>query len=337
MRSRLLFIGILVVVVVVATFFIFSTAPGRDANSNPSQPTANPSEKLTGSAIEGQLLFTRGDNLWAWRGDSALRMAIEPGNSIVGGKARLTQPAISPGANAIAYIRQDESFSDLWIVNADGSNPRQLTNSRASAQIRSQKFVDDSLWAFSPAWSPDGNILAYLSDRGTDDLVLWVWSLRSSTSARVNMLGAGAGGVSRPSWSSDGSRLVVAAYENGKPQIFRVNVQNGQFLKLTSLPDGAYDPAWSPDGKYIVYVARKGNTSELWMMTSEGEKPIQISTLPARTPVWSPKGDKVAFLGLKDGLFDIYTIDITNGVSANQKQISNKANIDGNGGLSWGK
>ena len=338
MKTRLIAFAVIFIVALIGIFFILSTAPTKDNPTSSNSPNINVGEKLTGESLEGQLLFSRGGFLWAWRGDTGMRMAVEPGDSIIAGKRPLLlQAALSPNGSTIAYIRQDESYSDLWLVNADGKNSRRLTNNRGPGVPRSQGFSTDSLWAFNPVWSPDGNMIAYLTDRGTDDVTLWLWSLKNSNAARVTMLGAGQGGVGKPSWSPDGTRLAIAAYENGKSQIFRVNVQNGQNLQITETENGAYDPAWSPNTQYIAYVVRKSNLSELWVMNADGTKPLLAASIPARSPAWSPKGDKIAFLGLKDGVFELYTVDFTGGVASNLKQITKSASLDSNGGLSWSK
>ncbi|NWJ48871.1 MAG: PD40 domain-containing protein [Chloroflexi bacterium] len=338
MKTRLIAFAVIFIVVLIGAFFIFSTAPTKDNPTSSALPTINVGEKLTGESLDGQLLFSRGGFLWAWRGDTGLRMAIEPGASVIAGNQPiLLQATLSPNGATIAYIRQDESYSDLWLINADGKNPRRLTNNRGPGLPRSQGFSNDSLWAFNPAWSPDGNIIAYLTDRGTDDLTLWLWSLKNNNAARVTMLGAGQGGVGKPSWSPDGTRLAIAAYQNGKSQIFRVNVQNGQNAQITESDSGAYDPAWSPNAQSIAYVVRKGNLSELWVMNADGTNPLLAASVPSRYPAWSPKGDKIAFLGLKDGAFELYTVDFAGGVTSNIKQITKSAHLDSNGGLSWSK
>ncbi len=338
MKTRYFVIAAVVALFVLAVYLIFATLPDKNSAVPIAPPTVDPGEKLSGDNLDGQLLFTRGGNLWAWRGNSAQRMAIEPGSSVIAkGKVILTQPVISPRGNAIAYIRQDESFSDLWVVNSDGSNPRNLTNNKPQGQPRTGKFVENTSWAFDPTWSPDGNLLAFISDKGTDDAVLWLWSSKTSNFTRVPLSGLGSGGVGRPSWSPDSTRVAVAAYLNGKSQIFRVNLQNNQFIKLTEQPDGAYDPAYSPDGQSIAFVSRKGNVSELWLMDSDGENPLLLSTIVSRSPVWSPDGTKIAFLGLKDASFDIYTIEVQSGKPGALKQYTKNANLDGTGGLNWGK
>ncbi len=347
MRPRYYFFIAAGLVLVLGIYFVFSTLPqqakDRGSNGGPlPTTTVDLGQRLTGERLDGQLLFTRQGNLWAWHGDNATRLAIEPGKSVIANlSGKLTQPSWSPGSGAIAYIRQDEAFSDLWVVNADGKNARSLTTNRGQGQPRSENFNRSSLWAFAPAWSPDGTQLAYLSDVQTDDLALWITPVKTPQPKRLSALAVGQGGLQRPSWAADGSQIAVAGYEGGKPQIYTIRVNNGRETRLTEASEGAYDPAWSPDGKYIAYLARRGNNSDLWLMRADGSGQVQlVSGVTARTPAWSPDGTKLAFLGLRGGGFELFTVNIAaNGAGAagEPKQISREAGIDATGGLSWNK
>jgi len=346
MKPRYYFFILIGLVLVFGIYFIFSTLPSSTTNQGAGSasvpPTADLSQRLKGEKLDGQLLFTRQGNLWAWKSDGATRLAIGAGNSTVADTTvKLLQPSWQPGSGAIAYIRQDETFSDLWVVNANGSNARSLTTHKGKGQPRSPGYIETSLWAFAPSWSPDGSQIAYLSDVQTDDLALWITPVKTPQPRRLSSLAVGQGGIQSPAWSPDGAQIAVAGYDAGKPQINLINISTGRNTRLTDTNEGAYDPAWSPDGKTVAYSVRKGNGSELWLMRADGSNQTQIvSGLVARSPTWSPDGKTVAFLGLRGTGFELFTVGITpggNGATGEPKQISREARIEAAGGLSWGR
>ena len=153
--------------------------------------------------------------------------------------------AWSPDGRLVAYdraavtadrIRQN---AQLWIIHADGSDPRALTSGR-SRNLR-------------PAWSPDSSIIAFMSDRhaepdvkfmGTDDGDLEIYVMQRDGS-NIRRLTECAGTASSPAWSPDGQRI---AYSCGGLHVMNADASNQRRVSL----DG-YRPAWSPDGKDIAY------------------------------------------------------------------------------------
>lgn len=338
MKKHYYIMGGIVGLALVGLVVILLTTPSKPPTGNdfvtPTPDTAN--TVSLANLSQGQLVFSRDGVLWSWRGNLARRLAIQPGASVIArATVRLLQPALSADGKQLAFVRQDESFSDVWLANADGSNPRPLTNNKATATPRSLNFVKKSLWAFSPTWSPDGSEVAFLTDNGTDDLGVWAtnaarFRLRSVT----RQLGIGQGGVLHPAWSLTGDTFIVAAYENGKPQIFSVKETTGAINRLTNAADGAYDPALSPDGRQVAYIIRKGNGSELWLMGSDGSSQTQLVGQNSRSPVWSPDGKQIAFLNLKDNSFEVFSFEIATGKI---EQLSDKLRLDGTSGLTWSR
>jgi len=180
------------------------------------------------------------------------------------------RPAISADGSQVAFTSDDSvglGKFNLWTVNMDGSNPTQITS--------------PSTGHFDPAWSPDGEWIAYTRDRGTIDQSTCcdLWMVRPDGSDVTSL---GVSGVN-PAWSPDGSLI---AYERPSG-IWVVGVSGGVPIKLTS--SGAQFPAWSPDGDDVAYVQESNGLHELRTRPADGSGTFTtwVSTADiVESPVW---------------------------------------------------
>ena len=237
--------------------------------------------------LSGRIAYAVAGNLWIWQG----------------GAHRLTStghdgsPALSPDGQRIAYVRYDDSFSDILVQPITGGEPQFLTNNRPSAETGSPDYVQQALWALNPAWSPDGGRLAYVSDRGTDAPVLWLMGAggdnpHSLTTTPPNPV------LERPAWSPNGDAIAGTSLGSGKDEIWNLNLGSGQWNEVAAPPDGSYDPAWSPDSARVAYAARTGRSTDIWLAPADrSSPPAQLTRLGrARAPVFSPDGKQIAFV-----------------------------------------
>ena len=269
------------------------------------------------------------------------------------------QPSFSPDGTQIVYARFDEGFSDLYKLDvADPSAPHyaplSLTHNRPQAETGGLGYTAQALWAMQPAWSPNGERIAYTSDVRTEYPGLFSMDPEGDNVRKLEYLDHSIQTVEHPTWSPDGTKLAVANYltRNGTGQIWVLDAASDKWTELTDTKDGAYDPAWSPDGEWIAFTMRDGTAHNIYVVPTDAQKwtgdgnhptPIQITTDGAsRAPAWSPDGSRLAYVALKDGSFDIYDAQVAQGADGNPKledtqKLTDKANIDATSGLSWGK
>src|SRR5581483_4813329 len=117
----------------------------------------------------GTLLVGRGGDLWIVEGGTLRQFTS-------GGTWR--QPSWSPDGSRFAYVFRAENFSEIFVMNRDGSDPKRLTSSQST-------ILQDSDWAFSPTWSPDGARIAYTSDASSYNPMLWVMAADGSGKRQV--------------------------------------------------------------------------------------------------------------------------------------------------------
>lgn len=168
-------------------------------------------------------------------------------------------PAYSPVGGLIAYHRIEPATgrSDIWLMNGDGTNARNLTADLPADLFRSE-----------PAWSPDGEWIAFTSSRGTAGPGRGsIWIMRADGTAKRQLtLHPGNGFDLSPSWSPDGQRI---AFQRGGISI--VAVATGEVTNL-GLPGQPTHPSWSPDGRHLAFA---------WIPAEPGSGVWQLYTVRA--------------------------------------------------------
>jgi TolB protein len=239
----------------------------------------------------------------------------------------------------IAYVSEQESARELFVMDYDGHEPRQLTadgflnlmprwspdrrflvftayRNRNTQDIDLIELASGKRWTLvswgglniTPALSPDGNFLAFASSHeGNSEL----YRLDTRTKA-VQRLTVHAAGDLSPSWSPSGRELAYTSDRSGGPQIFLMSADGSNVRRLTFQGDYNAAPAWSPRGNWIAYVCRTPKKEyKLCLITSDGQKRVQLTTGPGidDSPSWSPDGRHIVFSSTADGKSHIYMIN----------------------------
>jgi TolB protein len=140
----------------------------------------------------------------------------------------------------------------LMVADSDGWNPQTI--------VRSAEPL------LSPAWSPDGRKLAYVSfERGNS--AIYVQDI--STGAR-QLVSSFRGINGAPSFSPDGSRLALALSRSGNPEIYVMDLGSRQLTQLTNHFGIDTEPTWSPDGKTIYFTSDRGGRPQIYQVSAAG-------------------------------------------------------------------
>jgi Tol biopolymer transport system component len=173
----------------------------------------------------------------------------------------------------------------------------------------------------SPAFSPDGNQIAFAWDGGTSDNIdIYVKLIDVGTPLRLT---THPGIDSSPTWSPDGRYIAFSRFSESEKGIFIVPALGGTERKLYS-PDWGHFAfgavVWSPDGKFLAYLDRSSSdTVGIWLLSVENLERRQLTWPPAQSladmvPAFSPDGQTLAFVRLSSGrVFDIYLVPIGGG------------------------
>jgi len=204
----------------------------------------------------------------------------------------------------------------------------------------SEKITDHkkarNFYNVSPALSPDGNMVAFLTDQnGYFDIHI----LDAMTGKRIKKLIKGNRSVDfeelkwlQPglSWSPDNKKIVVAAKAGKSDVLHIIDVKSKKSKKYELELDGVFSAAWNPNGNEIAFVGQSGNSSDIYIFDIEKETAIKITDdiFSDSYPSWNKEGTKIAFVsdrgdfisGEYDGFMhehnysqtDIYTVNTTN-------------------------
>ncbi len=197
----------------------------------------------------------------------------------------------------IAYVnRQSKSYS-LIVADSDGYNE--------------QVVLRHSQPIMSPAWSPDGAHLAYVSFETGHAAVI----VQSLVTNQRKVVADFPGSNSAPAWSPDGKQLAIVMTHDGSSQIYLMHPDGSGVHRISF--SGAIDtePNFSPDGQSLLFTSDQGGTPQIYRMPVEGGAAQRLTFADGEcfSPRYSPDGKSFVFAHLISGRFYIAVQDLQNG------------------------
>jgi TolB protein len=208
----------------------------------------------------------------------------------------------------IVYIAETGPRTDrvkrLAIMDSDSANQQYLTSGRSIV--------------LTPRFSPSAQEITYMSYEGGKPRVY----LFNIETGRQELLGNFPGMTFSPRFARDGQSVLLSQAQRGNTDIYLMNLRTRESERLTDHPAIDTSPSMSPDGKSVVFNSDRGGTAQLYIMNTDKSKrtcPGGGSDTACRitfgkgrysTPVWSPRGDLIAFTKQEGGKFYIGVIGI---------------------------
>ena len=212
----------------------------------------------------------------------------------------------SLSSSSIVFTSDRDGNFEIYTMNADGSNVRQITSDNAQD------------WA--PSWSPDGTLIAFESNRNGN---FEIYTMKTDGS-NVRQITNNDARDQNPSWSPDGTLIAFESNRDGNFEIYTINADGSNVRQVTNNNAQDWAPSWSPDGTQIAFESNRDGNFEIYTINADGSNVRQITTnnTQDQDPSWSPDDNRIAFTSNRDGNFEIYTMDAD---GSNIRQITNNS------------
>lgn len=197
----------------------------------------------------------------------------------------------------IAYVTKAGQRYTLWVADSDGES--------AQAALASPEPI------ISPAWSPSGAQLAYVSFESRKPVI---YSHDVATGKR-RLLANFRGSNSAPAWSPYGRQLVATLSQEGGSQIYAIGLNGGEPRRLTQSSSIDTEPAYSPDGRLIYFVSDRGGAPQIYRMSAAGGNAERVTFTGSYniSPAVSPDGRWLAYVSRVGGAFKLHLMELASG------------------------
>ncbi len=196
-------------------------------------------------------------------------------------------PAVSPRDGQIAFASR---FFDanVWRIHLQENMPP-------------ERLIASNLLDSSPHYSPDGERIAFRSNRTGDDEI---WTADAAGRSIVRLTNFGGPVTGSPRWSPDGQYVVFDSRPEGSADIFMIPAGGGWSRKLTADASNEVTPSFSADGKFVYFASDRTGSWQVWKQSVDAGAPRQITTNGGFAPAESADGQWLYYAKLDtNGLF----------------------------------
>ena len=203
------------------------------------------------------------------------------------------------GGQIVFHSKRSGNF-DIWLMNADGSDQRQLTN--------------DPALDVEPAWGPGGKHIVFVTARD-DPLKLSLYVMDADGGDQHKLVSTPGGLCMGPVWSPDRARIAFFSNVDGNFELYIVNADGTDLTNLTNNPANDSRPSWSPDGKRLVFVSDRDDGENIYILDLSSGTVTRLTTgyYTDNLPHWSPDSKTILFESNRAGIKGLFTVPTSGG------------------------
>jgi len=237
-------------------------------------------------------------------------------------------PALSPKGDKIAFLSDRSDYFDIYLISAiDGKMIDKLVSGQKTADLEELKWLQAGI-----SWSPNGKNIVFAAKAGDQDALHVVNVKKKKIEETIKL---DLDGIFSPTWSPKGDEIAFMGIQNSQGDIYSYNLKTKKVQQITNDVYSDLEPAWSPDGEQLVFVSDRGNNTaplastenirmynenfynlDIYITDRDGKEIKRITNSPSleQTPVFSPKGDRLAYTSDRSGINNIYIYNLNSGV-----------------------
>ncbi|MEQ8171990.1 MAG: DUF5050 domain-containing protein [Candidatus Eremiobacterota bacterium] len=208
-------------------------------------------------------------------------------------------PEICNDGSKIVFVSSRDQHEDIYVMNFDGA---------AVTRVTKKLNLNNA----SPAWSPDGRKIVFVSFSGSPmqpKADIYLVNFDGTDLERLTM----SGDNFAPDWSPDGKTILFVSSRTGHEELYTFDLETQKTVQLTDIKAQIGSPEWSPDGSKIVFMMNKDyKSSYICLISSDGSHFQQLDTGSSYNyvPYWAPDGQSITYIASNKHIQDIYIMKL---------------------------
>ncbi len=221
-------------------------------------------------------------------------------------------PVWSPDGRRVAFVSLRDTVAGKWGLGPSSIYVMDFDPTSGTRVGEPFAVTDKNTNDGWPTWSPDGQRIAFQSDRSGN----WdIWAVNLDGSGLTNLTNHPSDDR-YPAWSPDGNQMAFTSNRTGDSEVWLMNIDGSGAANLTKTPGQDRYTMWSPDGSQMTFSTNRDGDQEIYVMNADGSNQRNVTNSPDSTEGladWSPNGKRLVLYSSKPGNKDLFILNLATG------------------------